>query len=131
MTDVLISQTAQTDRHNIADKEEKQVQAISVKLTNTTKMLSNTTDLLKEHIVDNKVFAAETSTKLNKLSPLTDNGMIESLQRIVKKEENNIIVSEFVAKWIRTAGIILGVIATFATIAWSAFTIAVGMRGGK
>jgi hypothetical protein len=94
-------------------------------------MLSNTTDLLKEHIVDNKVFAAETSTKLNKLSPLTDNGMIESLQRIVKKEENNIIVSEFVAKWIRTAGIILGVIATFATIAWSAFTIAVGMRGGK
>jgi hypothetical protein len=123
--------SAQIDRINIADREEKQVQAISVKLTNTTKMLSNTTDLLKEHIVDNKVFAAETSTKLNKLSPLTDNGMIESLQRIVKKEENNIVVSEFVGKWLRIGGIVLGVIGTFAGILWAAVAIATGMKGGR
>ena len=131
MTDTLTPQTARDDRNTIAYEEKKQVQAISVKLTNTTKMLSDTTDLLKEHIVDNKVFAAETSTKLNKLSPLTDNGMIESLQRIVKKEENNIVVSEAVGRWLRVGGIVLGVIGTFAGILWAACSIALGMRSGK
>ena len=115
MTEEAVHKQAQLDRKKIADRETAQIKAVEKQL--------------QEHIAENRAQFKTSSEKLDKLAPLSDGDIISTLQRIVKKDEENKIIGQKWAKVIASVSKYAIIIGSVLAILWYALAISLGLKG--